>query len=114
MATSVASQCCRILFLMSGLHLPHWKVEALASCTPKTNACLNDSVYQMFLNRTSALGDVPVHNGINGRITQIHLLNVEWWGTQNWPRVELLGDLLCMAAWHRESKGCGFYTGGTQ
>ena len=62
--TSVASRCCRILFLMGGLHFPHQKVEALATCTPKTNACLHDSVYQMYFKGMSALGDIPVHDGI--------------------------------------------------
>ena len=37
MVTSIASQCCRILFLMGRLHLPQRKVEALVSCTPETN-----------------------------------------------------------------------------
>ena len=96
---------------MSGLHLPHWKVEAFVSCTPRANARLNDSVYQMFLNRTSALGDVPVHNGINGRIIQTHLLNVDWWGTQNWPRVELLGTFCVWLPGIEKARGMGFILG---
>ena len=94
---------------MGGLHLPHWKVEALASCTPKANVHLCDLVYWKYLNGSSALGDVPVHNGINGRITQTHLLNVEGLGTQNGSRVELPGDLLCMATWPWKSKGYGLH-----
>ena len=65
MVTSVASRFCRILFLMGGLHLPHWKVEALSSHILKTNM-----VYQMYLNGMDAPGNVPVHYNINGRITQ--------------------------------------------
>ena len=89
--TSIASWCCRILFLMGRLHLPDWKVETLASCTSKANACLHNLMYQMYLSRMSAPGGVLVHNGINGRITQTYLLNVEWWGTRHGSRVELLG-----------------------
>ena len=44
MVPSVASRYCRIQFLMGYLTLPHQKVEALASCTPKANACLSNSV----------------------------------------------------------------------
>ena len=86
--TSVASWCCRILFLMGGLHLPHWKAPCL--CTPNTNVCPHNSVYQMYLSRKGTLGTIPVYNGTNGRITQTHLLKVEWQGTQHRPRVKLL------------------------
>ena len=56
MVTSVASQFCRILFLWGRLHLSHWKVETLVSCTPNNNACVHHSVYRMYLSRTSAPG----------------------------------------------------------
>ena len=89
--TSIASQCCTILFLMGRLHLPHQKADALASCTPNANAHPCDSMYWTYLSRKGILGDVPVYNSANRRITQIHLLKVEWWGTQHGPRVKLLG-----------------------
>ena len=44
----------RILFVVGELYLPHQKVEALASCTPNNTACVHNSVYQMYLSRTTA------------------------------------------------------------
>ena len=85
--TSVAS--CRILFLMGRLHLPHQK--ALCLFTPNTNACLHNSVYRMYLSWKGTLGDILVYNGTNRKITQTHLLKVEWQGTQHGSRVKLLG-----------------------
>ena len=100
MVTSIASQCCRILFLVGRLYLPLWKAEALASCTSKDKACLCDLVCQMYFSKWKrCMGDVPVHYGMNGRITQTHLLNVEWWGTWHGPRVKLPWNILCTAAW---------------
>ena len=106
--TSIAPQCCRILFLMDGLHLPHWKVEALASYTSKANACLYDSVYRMYLRRTGVPDNILVHNGINGRITETHLLNAEQWGT--W------GTFCAWLPGFKKAMGMGcadFYTQGT-
>ena len=94
---------------MDGLDLPHQKAEALAPCTCKANACLWDLVYKMYLSRMSAQENVPVHDGINGRITQNTIIKGRTTGTQNGSRVEPPGDLLRMAVWLQKSKGYRFY-----
>ena len=102
---------------MGGLHLPHQKVETLASCTPKDNAHLHDLVYQMYLNGMSAVGYVPVHASSEKNVTQTHLWNVEWWGTKNGSRVKLLEDFSVWLPGLEKGWGIGcrgFYTGKPQ
>ena len=90
---------------MGGLHLPHWKVEALASCTPNDDAHLRYSVYWMYLSGTNALVNVLVHGGGKQKNNSTHRLNVEWQGTWNGSRVELPGDPFCTAAWLQKGMG---------
>ena len=75
MVASIASRCCRILFLMGGLQLPHWKVEDLASCYLYDYVCSCNLVYQMYLTEKPISRCTSWH-WCNGRITQTHLLKL--------------------------------------
>ena len=75
MVTSVASRCCRILFLKGRLHLPYQKANAFASCTPKLAY-----IYTIWCTRCTYVerytGRCPGVQQHNGRITQTHLLKL--------------------------------------
>ena len=75
MVTSIASQCCRILFLIGWAPLAHWKAENLASYYSHSCVCLHNLVYWMYLMEKPT-GRHTGRQRHNGRITQTHLLKL--------------------------------------
>ena len=98
MVASVASEYCRIRFLMGRLHLPHRKAEDLASSYSYGNMCSHNLVYQMYLMERFT-GRHTGKRRCNGRITQTHLLKLNG----GVPRMNLglsfQRDVLYMASW---------------
>ena len=84
MVTSIASRCCRILFLLGSSTCLTRRLRILPHPTC-TVTCVCNLVYQMYLmeSPTSRCTSRQQHNG---RITQTHF---EWRGAQNEPRIKL-------------------------
>ena len=75
MVTSIASRCCRILFLIGWAPLAHWKAEDLAPYYSHSYMCLHNLVYWMYLMEKPT-GRHAGRQRHYGRITQTHLLKL--------------------------------------